>query len=60
MSILAECVFLPSWDIKNSCWGVRNTDRGFFFSRKVVVSVSLSLCYFIRIIKGIAVQVMGS
>lgn len=60
MSILAECVFLPSWDIKNSCWGVRNTDLGFFFSRKVVGSVSLSLCYFIRIIKGIAVQVMGS
>lgn len=33
---------------------------GFFFFKKVVVSVFLSLCYFIRIIKGISVQVMGS
>lgn len=59
MSILAECIFFPFWDIKNSCRGSGIQIRIFPF-KKVLDSVCVFLCYFIRIIKGISVQVMGS
>ena len=59
MLVLAKCIFFSFWDIKNSGRGTQEYRLGFFLSRRLW-SLCVSLCYFIRTIKGISVQVMGS
>lgn len=40
--------------------GFKNTDQVFFSFEKLMFSVCVYLCYFIRTIKGISAQVIGS